>query len=48
MQPIVVKVIVINKSARMFNLNENKFFPYRIIVSASHNFRLEHNSHKMN
>ncbi len=32
MQPIVVKVIAKNKSARMFDLNENELFLYRIIV----------------
>ncbi len=31
MQPIVVNVIVKSKSAKIFNLNENELFLYRII-----------------
>ena len=48
MQPIVVNVIVKSKSARMFNLNENELFLYRIIVYSSRSFWHVHKSPKMN
>ena len=48
MQPIVVNVIVKSKSTKIFNLNENELFPYRIIVYSSHSFWQVHKSTNMN
>ena len=48
MQPTVVNVIVKSKSTKIFNLNENELFPYRIIVYSSHSFWQVHKSTNMN